>query len=100
MVESTENAASTTPTADEAESKTEMDPNPQTVELIEDKIVLNEDFKKNVAIPYFKDIYKDLAAQSDSKSKGINKVSILNVSITTLINRSIEVQALIARESI
>jgi len=30
-----------------------------------------------VAIPYFKDIFKDLAAQSDSKSKGINKVSIL-----------------------
>ena len=41
---------------------------------------MNEDFKKNVAIPYFKDIYKDLAAQSDAKSKGINKVSILNVS--------------------
>ena len=50
------------------------------IELIDDKIVLNEDFKKNVAIPYFKDIYKDLAAQSDAKSKGINKVSILNVS--------------------
>ena len=43
--------------------------------------MLNEEFKKNVAIPYFKDIYKDLAAQSDAKSKGINKVSILNVSI-------------------
>merc|ERR1712110_1069415 len=51
---------------------------PTTIELIDDKIVLNEDFKKNVAIPYFKDIYKDLAAQSDAKSKGINKVSILN----------------------
>ena len=35
---------------------------PATIELIDDKIVLNEDFKKNVAIPYFKDIYKDLAA--------------------------------------
>jgi len=33
-----------------------------------------------VAIPYFKDIYKDLAAQSDAKSKGINKVSVLNYS--------------------
>ena len=42
---------------------------------------MNEEFKKNVAIPYFKDIYKDLAAQSDAKSKGINKVSILNVSL-------------------
>jgi hypothetical protein len=50
------------------------------IELIDDNIILNEEFKKNVAIPYFKDIYKDLAAQSDAKSKGINKVSILNVS--------------------
>ena len=49
--------------------------------MIDDNIILNEEFKKNVAIPYFKDIYKDLAAQSDAKSKGINKVSILNVSI-------------------
>ena len=50
------------------------------IELVDDNIILNEEFKKNVAIPYFKDIYKDLAAQSDSKSKGINKVAILNVS--------------------
>ena len=50
------------------------------IELIDDNIILNEEFKRNVAIPYFKDIYKDLAAQSDSKSKGINKVSILTVS--------------------
>lgn len=50
------------------------------IELIDDNIIFNEEFKKNVAIPYFKDIYKDLAAQSDAKSKGINKVSILNVS--------------------
>ena len=49
--------------------------------------MLNEEFKKNVAIPYFKDIYKDLAAQSDAKSKGINKVSILNVS-TIFTNQS------------
>ena len=61
---------------------------------------MNEDFKKNVAIPYFKDIYKDLAAQSDSKSKGINKVSILNVSITNLHSRSTAVQALVASDSI
>ena len=50
------------------------------IELIDDSIILNEEFKKSVAIPYFKDIYKDLAAQSDAKSKGINKVSVLNVS--------------------
>ena len=51
------------------------------IELIDDNIILNEAFKKNVAIPYFKDIYKDLAAQSDAKSKGINKVSMMNVSL-------------------
>ena len=32
------------------------------IELAEDTIILNEEFKKNVAIPYFKDIYKDLQA--------------------------------------
>jgi len=32
------------------------------IELAEDTIILNEEFKKNVAIPYFKDIYKDLSA--------------------------------------
>ena len=50
------------------------------IELVDDTQVLNEDFKKNVAIPYFKDIYKDLVQQSDNKSKGINKLSILTVS--------------------
>ena len=75
MVEST-----TETTSSQATGTNESQQQPTTLELIDDKIVLNEDFKKNVAIPYFKDIYKDLAAQSDAKSKGINKVSILNVS--------------------
>ena len=30
------------------------------IELVDDTQVLNDDFKKNLAIPYFKDIYKDL----------------------------------------
>lgn len=50
------------------------------IELVDDTQILNEDFKKNVAIPYFKDIYKDLVQQSDNKTKGINKLSILTVS--------------------
>ena len=45
--------------------------------MIEDDILKNEEFKKNVAIPYFKDIYKDLVAQSDDKAKGINKITML-----------------------
>ena len=49
----------------------------ETIELVDDAILNNEEFKKNVAIPYFKDIYKDLVAQSDSKDKGINKITIL-----------------------
>jgi len=32
------------------------------IELVEDSIILNEEFKKNVAIPYFKDIYRDLVS--------------------------------------
>lgn len=49
--------------------------------MVDDTLTLNEEFKKNVAIPYFKDIYKDLVQWSDNKTKGINKVSILTVSI-------------------
>jgi hypothetical protein len=30
------------------------------IELIDDNLLQNEEFKKNVAIHYFKDIYKDL----------------------------------------
>lgn len=52
----------------------------QRIELVDDTLTLNEEFKKNVAIPYFKDIYKDLVQQSDNKQKGINKLSILTVS--------------------
>lgn len=50
------------------------------IEFVDDTLTLNEEFKKNVAIPYFKDIYKDLVQWSDNKVKGINKVSILTVS--------------------
>ena len=47
------------------------------IELIDEALLSNEDFKKTVAIPYFKDIYKDLVGQSDDKSKGVNKVALL-----------------------
>ena len=36
------------------------------------------DFKMKVCLPYFKDIYKDLASRSDDKNKGINKISMLD----------------------
>jgi Ca2+-binding EF-hand superfamily protein/RIO-like serine/threonine protein kinase len=38
----------------------------------------SEQFKKEVVIPYFKDIYRDLASRSDKKSSGINKVTIID----------------------
>jgi hypothetical protein len=59
------------------------------IELAEDALVDNEEFKKNVAIPYFKDIFKDLQSQSDDKTKGINRVTLLNVfksSLTFLVH--------------
>lgn len=40
----------------------------------------SEHFIKFVFIPYFKDIYTDLAAKSDKKEKGINKVVFTEVS--------------------
>jgi hypothetical protein len=45
----------------------------------DDGLTQNEDFKKTVAIPYFKCIFKDLLQWSDDKTKGINKLSILIV---------------------
>lgn len=63
------------------------------IELVEDLIVQNEEFKKNVAIPYFKDIYKDLVNQSDDKNKGINKVAILTVSTTHILTTTVHLPA-------
>ena len=51
----------------------------QKIEFVDDTLSLSEEFKKNVAIPYFKDIYKDLVQQSDKKEKGVNRVSLLTV---------------------
>ena len=55
-------------------------------EVAESKIFLkeydiekNEHFVKYVFIPYFKDIYKDLAERSDNKAKGINHIVFLEV---------------------
>jgi len=43
-------------------------------------LIDNEDFKKGVAIPYFKDLYRDLCARSENKSKGVDRVSFLTYS--------------------
>jgi hypothetical protein len=39
----------------------------------------NEHFVKYVFIPYFKDIFKDLAERSDKKAKGINHIAFIEV---------------------
>ena len=82
MVEENKVTASTEQPATQVQGAGSLNDLTGKIELIDDNIIFNEEFKKNVAIPYFKDIYKDLAAQSDAKSKGINKVSILNVSLS------------------
>ena len=54
--------------------------------IVSDKVLLkdydieqNEHFVKYVFIPYFKDIYKDLAERSDKKTKGINHIAFIEV---------------------
>jgi hypothetical protein len=37
-------------------------------------------FKTKVCMPYFVDIFQDLLERSDSKSKGINRITLLNYS--------------------
>lgn len=41
----------------------------------------NEHFIKFVFVPYFKDIYNDLAEKSDKKSAGISKIILTDVSL-------------------
>lgn len=48
-----------------------------SVELEEDDLIEDENYKKNVAIPYFKDIYKDLVSQSKDKLKGVDQNTML-----------------------
>ena len=58
-----------------------MESNPilvaKCVELEEDDLVDDENYKKNVAIPYFKDIYKDLVSQAKDKLKGVDENTML-----------------------
>lgn len=49
-----------------------------SIEIFENFEMTNE-FKQLVCLPYFKDLYKDLASRSEQPQKGITKVSFLNV---------------------
>lgn len=49
--------------------------------LKEYDIQQNEHFIQYVFMPYFRDIYKDLAARSDKPTKGINRLVFIDVSI-------------------
>jgi hypothetical protein len=53
----------------------------QKIYLKDYDIEENEHFVKYVFIPYFKDIFRDLAERSDKKAKGINRIVFLEVSI-------------------
>jgi len=50
---------------------------PTQIEVPEFSSVESETFKKEIVIPYFKDIFKDLAQRSDKKEKGVNKVTVI-----------------------
>ena len=80
MVESSNGASSSQSTGSRASDRGAQ---PPRIELIGGE-ALSEVFKKEAAIPYFKDIYKDLVAYSDAKSRGINKFSMLKVSHQSL----------------
>ena len=54
------------------------------IELFDDNI-LGDEFKKEVVIPYFKCIYKDLTLRSDDRKMGISKHTFLNVSTNSSI---------------
>lgn len=45
--------------------------------MLIDSLVETEHFQKSVVLPYFKDIYKDLANRSEDPEKGIEKFTIL-----------------------
>eukprot|EP00347_Sterkiella_histriomuscorum_P013359 403365019 len=54
----------------------------QRYEILDDQENISEDFNENVIIPYFKDIYLDLAKRSHSPECGIDKFTIIQVRIT------------------
>ena len=47
------------------------------LEMLTDSLVETEHFQKNIVLPYFKDIYKDLASRSEKPDKGIEKFTLL-----------------------
>jgi len=47
------------------------------LEMLSDSLVETEHFQKNIVLPYFKDIYKDLANRSENPTKGIEKFTLL-----------------------
>ncbi len=64
----------------QAEGSVQGDENFDRILLKDFDLEQNEHFIKFVFIPYFKDIYNDLADKSDKKAKGINKIVFTEVS--------------------
>lgn len=59
--------------------KDTADPNIDKIVLQDLDIEQNEHFIKFVFIPYFRDIYTDLAQKSDKHAKGISKIIFTEV---------------------
>jgi Ca2+-binding EF-hand superfamily protein len=47
------------------------------LEMLVDSLVESEHFQKSIVLPYFKDIFKDLANRSEDPDKGIEKFTLL-----------------------
>jgi hypothetical protein len=82
------------PTASTGES-TQPDYDIDRILLKDFDLEQNEHFIKFVFIPYFKDIYNDLANKSDKKSKGINKLVFTEVS-TLIVTKSFSMRISLA----
>ena len=51
------------------------------IELVEDPLLSCPEFKKGVAIPYFKDIFRDLTDKSQDGTQVVSRSAFLSVSI-------------------
>ena len=63
---------------DEALIKSALNQPERTVKLDFADFAQSERFMKNICLPYFRDIYHDLAARSETPHLGISKLTLLD----------------------
>jgi hypothetical protein len=57
-----------------------MEPSEDYIVLADDNLLEDAAFKREIGVPYFKDIYKDLLHQVGEKSKAIDKNTLVGYS--------------------